>query len=451
MFSESDERNGLVRTTWKEIRSRVAEVEGEFASLVDVLSPDDSFPLYLAYYPYGAMDADIQSTLYPDMKGGFFRLSDEGVSKPLLSDLGYSINNTPLGMVLEKQIECFVDLACNEITIPSFIYTPGKFFPITKILNQNFKRNHAPYRLLYSTAGARSAFMLPHIGCNTNHILLQRDYKIKSSAPKSLYYHWHLFKEIIDSSAVNCDWRCCVVYFSKKWIDAIHRDKQWSDVKQYLQNKAWQQCDYDINRVHYDMIFSIIQQKRNLKPNPYLTDTAKHLFSIALGESPGYAPVTDESAMPAAIIQKAFIESYNMKKYVPVILHPVHYNFGKDTYPIYYSLQNPSTLVFSPKSSELSSTLSEMRELHHLLSVFSSELARDEGMCSSNSIMNRLSKQVKFDYFHNKLDSHQIVKHSSNLIQLDDRFNHTLHHSMTDKHQFACDGTFARGCVRISA
>ena len=123
------------------------------------------------------------------------------------------------------------------------------------------------------------------------------------------------------------------------------------------------------------------------------------------------------------IIQKAFIESYHLKKYTPTILHPTHYDFEKDTYPIYYSLQNPSTLVFSPKSRELSSTLNEMRELQHIMDVFSSELANDEGMCSGNSMMNRLAKQIKFSYFHNKTDSHQIVEHSSNVILLDDRFS----------------------------
>ncbi len=449
MLTKQDERNGLVKTSWDAIRHRVLKIEPHFAKLVDEINPDESFSLYLAYYPYGSMDADTQSTLFPDLKGGFFRLSDANIPNDILTDLGYSKDNTPLGMVLEKQIECFVDLKSREITIPSFIYTPGKFFPLTKILNQKNSRTHAPYRLLCSTAGARSVFTLPNIGCATNHAMLQRDFKIKIPAPKSLYYHWHLFKEIVTSSTINSNWRCCVIYFSEKWVDKLHNDKSWSGLKEYLQAFAWNQCEYDVNRIHYDMIFSIIQQDRNLKPNPYLTDTAKHLFTIALGAVPGYAPAMEDSALPAEILQKVFIESYNLK-YTPTILHPTHYNFETDKYPIYYSLQNPSTLVFSPKSRELSSTLYEMRELEHLMNVFSFELSRNEGMCSINSLMNKLAKQVKFGYFHNKLDSHQIIQHSSKIQTLDTRFNHPKKSALSGKARFACDGPFARGCVSIS-
>ncbi|MBV9575161.1 MAG: hypothetical protein JO149_00900, partial [Gammaproteobacteria bacterium] len=444
MFSKQDERKGLVKTTWKNISSRVSKIEPEFSRLVEELSPDETFPLYLAYYPYGSMDADTESTLFPGLEGEFFRLTDSNVSREILTDLGYSINNTPLSMVLEKQIESFVDLN-NKVTIPSRIYIPGNFFPITKIVNPDRKRTYAPYKLLCSTAGARSAFMLPKIGCTMNHAMLKRDFKIKSPAPKALYYHWHIFKEIVNSSIINSDWRCCVIYFSEKWVEKIHRDNKWGSIKQYLQNKVWNQCEYNINRVHYDMIFSIIQKNRNLKPNPYLTDTAKHLFTIALGESPGYAPATNENALPATIIQKIFIETYNLK-YTPTIFHPIHYHFEQDTYPVYYSLQNPSTLVFSPKSRELCTTLYEMRELEHIMKIFSSELIHDASMCSINSIMNKLAKQIKIDYFHNKIDSHQIIQHSSKLPLLDNRFHKQIDKNILSKSKFACDGPFLRGC-----
>jgi hypothetical protein len=449
MFSMQDANNGMIKLSWKDVRDKVRSVEPHFAKLVDKINPDASFPLYLAFYPYGELDADTQSTLFPDQQGGFYRLTDANVPNEVMQDLGYSVNNTPLGMVLEKQIECFVNLKSNKITIPTFIYTPGKIFPLTRILNNKNNRIYAPYGLLCSTAGARSAFMLPNIGCSTNHVLLQRDFKIKTPAPKTLYDHWQIFKEIARSKIANSDWRCCVMYFSEKWIEKINSDSAWNELKQYLQELAWHQCEYEINRIHYDMIFSIIQQKCNLKPNPYLTDTAKHLFTTALGISPGYAPAVDDSALPVKILQKAFIESYGLKKYTPTVFHPIHYNFETEKYPIYYSLHNPSTLVFSPKSREVSSTLNEIRELEHIMNVFSRELAKDDGMCSPVSMMNKLAKKIKLNYFHSKIDSHGIVQLSSEIPANDERFNYLVDRGNSQA-GFANDGPFVRGCIRIS-
>lgn len=72
------------------------------------------------------------------------------------------------------------------MTIPWLIYEPGLFFPFTTILGNKSTRNYAPNSVLVTTAVVRSAFVLPNIGCITNHINLQRDFNIKKTAPKSL-------------------------------------------------------------------------------------------------------------------------------------------------------------------------------------------------------------------------------------------------------------------------
>ena len=87
-------------------------------------------------------------------------------------------------------------------------------------------------------------------------------------------------------------------------------DCAWANLNKYLYETAWQQFIYEVNRDTYDMIFSIIQQDRNLKPNPYLTDTAKHLFSKAIGSAPGYAPATNDDSLPISLLQKAYTEIY---------------------------------------------------------------------------------------------------------------------------------------------
>src|SRR5438105_280861 len=111
-YSKKKYQRGAVmeKLFWKDVRDRVLKIQPIFTKIVDDLNPDKTFPVYLASYPYGANDADTQSSLFPDGKGGYYRLTDNLVSKDVLKHLGYSKNYTPLAMVLEKQIECYIDL-----------------------------------------------------------------------------------------------------------------------------------------------------------------------------------------------------------------------------------------------------------------------------------------------------------------------------------------------------
>lgn len=228
--------------------------------------------------------------------------------------------------------------------------------------------------------------MLPSIGNKINHANLQKNFNITSSAPRSMYEHWKTFKDIVNSAAVNSNWRCCVMYFSENWINHIHNDRAWEPIKTYLHEKAWSYFEFEINRISYDIIFSMIQQKRNLKPNPYLADTAKHLFAIALGAA------------------------------------------------------------FSPTSRKMNSIFYEIRELDHILKVFSEELSKKDGMCA-DTILGQISKKISFRYFHNEEDRYQLVSPSHQIASLDNRYLFST--QPLPNCQFASDGSFLRGCVMI--
>lgn len=449
MVTAVDERNGVVKTYWKDIRERVSKVEPRFAEIVDELNPGEEFPIYLAYFPYGSLVGDAVSQFLPKQDGGYYRLSDPNAPKDVIMDLGYGTNSAPLGMVLEKGIEYFIDLPSAGITIPRLIFSPGYFFPLARVLSKKSNRIYPPNAVLSSVAGARSVFMLPNIGCMIHHANLQRDFNIQGPPPKSLYDHWHLFKEIINSSTIESDWRSCILYFSKHWIDMLHTDKAWHGLKIYLHELGWQYSEYPRNAIYYDTIFSLILQKRNLRPNPYLTDTARHLFTTALGAAGGYAPACDNSALPADLLQKVFIESYGLKKYIPTIMQPTTFIFEKDIHPIYYSLQHPSTHTFSPKSRKISSTLFEMHELEHMMSIFKDELAGEKSLCA-DTIMGKIAQSIEFGYFHNKQDRHNIVQLSDKIPEFDSRFLFVDEKIRIDNSQCATDGKFLRGCVSIS-
>jgi len=447
MLTESDERNGVVKIFWNDIRQRVAQVEPKFAEIVDELSPDKSFPLFLVYLPYGVLKGDTESSYLPDGRGNFYRLSDPQVPREILKHLSYGLGGSPMGMVLEKQLEYFIDLKHKGITIPWLVYSPGQLFPYSTILGSHSDHVYSPNGLLTATSGVRSTFMLPNIGCNTHHVNLKRHFNIKRQAPKSLYDHWYVFKDIIHSKVIAYDWKSCLIYFSEKWVTALHNDKAWLKLKLYLHETAWRKFEYERNRIYYDIAFSLIQEKRNLKPNPYLTDTARHLFSTALGAVPGYVPACDEEGLPLSVLQHAFMDSYGLKKYIPTIMQPTHFDFEKSKAPIYYSLQHPSTHVFSPKSREVSSTINEILELEYIMRIFCEELSSETNLCS-DTVIGKIAKSVAFDYFHNKSDRQGIIEQSSDIPKSDTRFTLHTNHKKTEA-RFASDAPFVRGCVSI--
>lgn len=447
-MTSKDEGKGLIKVYWNDIRHRVEKIEPTFSKIVDELCPDESYPLFLAYYPYGAIKGDTVSTLFPNTSDGYYRLTDTDTPKDILNHLGYSVNSAPFALLLDKNVELFVDLKNEHMTIPRILYTPGSFFPFARILSRKSNRTYAPNSALTMTSGARSIFMLPNIGCATNHVNLQKDFNVQNPPAKLLYEHWNIFKEIVHADAIKSDWQSCMLYFSQIWLDKIHSDKAWIKLKSYLHELAWQYYEFQRSNFYYDLSFSIIQKKRNLKPNPYLADTAKHLITIALGAAPGYIPANNNDSLPKDILQRVFVESYGLKKYLPTILQPSHYNFEYDKYPIYYSLQHPSTHMFSPKSINAASTLSEMRELERITRIFTEELAKSDSMCA-NTIISLASKNIEFKYYHNKIDPHRITRSSSEIIKHDDRFNHHNNPYKAADAKFACDAPFVRGCISI--
>jgi hypothetical protein len=441
-------KNGIQKIYWKDIRSKVKNVEPNFVKIVDELSPNQSFPLYLAFYPYGVLIADPRYMYLPKANNTVCTLFDESLPKDIINDLSYGKESWAMGIVLEKNIEVFIDFKDDRTFIPWLIYKPGTFFPYARTLSKKSEPIYAPNNILTIVSGVRSTFLLPKIECLTNHLNLKRDYQVQSPAPKRFYDHWKIFKEISNSESVSTHWRSCLLYFSEKWVKYLHNDRAWLNLKMYLHELAWQHFEYRRNSIYYDMAFSKIQKKRNLKPNPYLLDTASHLFTTASGAAPGYAPACNEDSLPLEILHEAYANSYGMTKYTPTIMQPTYFDFKNNVDPVYYSLQNPSTFVFSPKSRKIASTLYELHELEHIMKILIEELSNENMICSG-TVISEAANNVEFKYFHNEYDRYHIVQLSSSLAEQDSRFNYVHHKLNFSNSTFASDAKFLRGCVRI--
>lgn len=447
MITEHDERKGFVRVYWDTIRSRVEKVDPKVTAIIDKLSPDRSFPLYLSYLPYGHLKGDTVSSFLTLADGRCVRLSDPSLPDEIKKNLWYGLNSSALSLILEKEIEFFIDLKDRKISIPWTIAKEGDFLCVKSTLKKDMSKKCEPSNILTATSGARSIFTLPSLGCSVNYNRLKSFLNIRSPIPKHLYDHWHLFKEMINGSLKDeVDWQSCTMYFSQKWIDKLQNDPAWSDLKVYLIEKAFSFFEYESSRIFYDIAFSLIQRKRNLKPNPYLVDTAKHLLVTAMGKAPGYAPALNDNSAPIQKLQQVFVDYFGLKKYIPGIMKPEHFEQNNLNSMVYYSMQHPSTFTFSPSSRNTSSALLEMRELQHLMQILESELC-EKTMPYHDTTLGIAAKEAEFIYFHNKLDRHKIIIPSEKIINYDKRLLQT--HVQHPDARFSCDAPFMRGCILI--
>lgn len=439
MATEYPIRATLKKVFWADVRTDVAKVAPEFAQLVDAISPDNKFPLYKATYPYGQLIVQRGVCYYPTSTGELVAANNPKFERSIYQDLAYSEGRIPAGIVLKNSI---------EIAMPSInsLFTPGHIFALWSRL-QKSPQFH-PGKVFDITSGARSLFMLPNIGDEFHHKKLREKFKIHDKSPKDLYSQWKLFTDLTDDPGTKCNWQTELLFLSGSWLEKVFsNDKKWIYLSRYLYQLCWQKSAFARNKLFYDYAFSQMQQKRNLKPNPYVADTAKHLLTIALGAHPGFAPAIDNSAAPIDLLQKIFLDVYKLIKYPPTFMHPCRFSLDGLQRAVYYSLTFPTTLEFSPHCRKETNTLHDLQELAHLLNIYLEEIPKDY-LNIDDTQFAYVAMNIKFDYYHHRKDrekfaqlTEEMPKSDPNLISCPKGYSN---------HTFPTTAPFVRGCVKIS-
>lgn len=435
-------KGNVIKVKWQDVRKTVNSVNPSLAKTIDRLDPNETFPLYKVSYPYGATIVNKGLFYIPLENGDIVPIDSPNVDRKLRSDLEYAENGIPAGIVLKNSYEVFVN--APQFTLPIITNTPGSIFALWKQLDPH--PTFHPIRIFNITAGARSIFMLPNIGDTMSHKNLKRDFNVHQQPPKNLIDQWHIFKTIAKHE--QSDWQVELLLIPGKWVEKAKMDLMWHELYLLLLENAWITSGYERNQIFYQFALSCAQANRNLKPNPYLLDTVQHLLSITLGATPGFKPATDNTPGPIKLIQQAYVSSYGLKRYAPTIMHPTHFNIhDENAFPVYYSLQFPTTISFSPRSRKLSSTLFDLREVKYIMDTFIDEII-DKRLSLENTIVGTIPKIVEYNYFHSKPDKHKEIHLTNEMIFGDKKLYGTLYEKSSS--HFANNGTFIRGCVRIS-
>lgn len=432
----------LIPTSWSQIKESVKAINPSLYKKIQVVNPSDKLPLYAVSYPFGEKILENGQLYLPNSENEVVHVNDSSIDIEIYNNLKYSREGLPAGIVLENSYELFIHN--GKQIFPILIAEPGALISLWRHMEET---PFHPTKFFSANSGARTLFMLPNIGDFVSHHNLKRDYKFKHPAPKNLTEHWRVFKSIYDHS--DSAWNVKVLFFSQAWIDKILHDESWQSLKLYFLENCWNSCAYERNRVFYDYAFSCVQQNNNLKPNPYLADTLRHLLMIALGHVPGFAAATSTSCGPIDLFQKAYMESYGLTKYAPTIFQPTYFKLSEENpQPVYYSLQLPTTLEFSPKSRQTSNVLLALQELFDIVKIFLSDI-RNNKIALNDTILGKVAKEVSFDFFHNKTSEtyNDEIFDTSGLPEVDPYLSKIL--TPKKAQEISTSGSFLRGCVII--
>lgn len=435
-----ENNNKCERHTWKTLRDRFNELNPELTTIIDEIAPPDDYSLYLAKYPYGAMILDKGNFHLPNHKNQIVSLSDKTIPTIIKDDLDYN-GTMPVGLICRNSIESFSILG-NRI-IPSTLFKPGRMIGLWRVLDDGISYQEGSYWNVSS--GARTLCMLPKITDKVGYRELKIKYGLKLPIPRFLREHWNIFSHLATQENFPQEWSSEIIYFSRKWF-SHKKDKQWNAFYKFLFDNVWQWSAFMRNQLIFNFIFSAAQENKNLKPSPYTVDTVKHLIAMGAGFAPGFVTGIDDTSAPITGLQKVFLEDYELKKYFPIILHVEHFITNNDR-PIYYSLQMPTTMSFSPKANRASSAMTELRELKHVMEVLLAEILKGSLEINKTPLFH-LAKSVKYGFYHCEKDSANEITSANTLIEIDDSFSKT--NMQIDNFIFPEFSPFFRGCISLS-
>jgi hypothetical protein len=374
-------------------------------------------------------------------QGQFVPLSDSSIDEKTREDLGYNLGSHPVTLVLENALEICLEFSSH--TIPWTIIPAGALVSASIVLNMY--RNYQPAFLWTIHAGARSIFSLSKLSVTNKFEKLKRNFNINCNLPTNFADHGKLFSELANSPEFGAKWRTKVLYFGKQWFKDLDSPAK-KDFLLYFYKKTWYGTSYWTFEFVHHLIFSLIQQKQNLNPDPMLADTVKHILIISIGASPGFSTAIDDKLAPISRLEEIITDIYHLDKYAPIIMVPTYFSMYTKSSPVYYFLGYPTMFDFAPKARALATKRSDLTYVRHILNKSIKEIKSNE-LNLKDVPIGEVPYLVQYDFFHDRplcnegiRDAQEILEGDPNFVQQMQRYKDKL---------FPADSPLLRGCIRI--
>jgi hypothetical protein len=430
---------------WSEVRDQVQAVNPEFSELIDSLDPGPECRMFEVVYSYGDKFIDSGEFYLPGENGELIPFTDSRVEPEIQEALGYNMNTNPVTIVLENTIEMLVTL--EDRIVPFGLRRPGDVFGAWRTLDKPNQNNlsHSSVFMWDMTAGARSMFMLPKISEAVAHNKLKQAMHIGADKPRDLLDHWKVFRALAKSPDFGEPWQVKLLFMSREWFEKMY-DPAWIKLRSYFLNRAWHSTEFWRNQFVWNLTFARIQSIRNIKAASYIADIVKHILAIGSGAVPGFRPALDSSLGPVEGLQRAYIDHYELKTYAPIIMEPSVFHSEPKENPAYYSLQFPSALELSPKTSGRSSAISDLYDIRALLNKYMKQISSD-GLNIEATPLYELSRTIHMDYYHNNVDLYEGMKHSEQLCEDDPAFAEMMRRF--PGREFPKNSAFVKGVISV--
>jgi hypothetical protein len=424
---------------WKDIRKEFAQVNPDLAAIIDDIDPGKKYNLYRVRYPFGAETVREGTLLLPNAAGRIVPFTDKSIPADIQEDLGYNEGTNPVCFVLKNKIEVHLRLDKHTIPFPLGIIPPGKIFSTSRVLSPH--SSNQPAFLWSINAGARTLLMLPKISSAVKYERLKRNFDLKTPAPKEFICHFDVFKELFNHPNFGEEWFVEIIYFGKEWFTKME-DKAWLAFSHYLYKAGWHTTEFWRNQFVWNLIYSLILKKRNLRPDPYIMDTVKNLIAIGVGAAPGFAPALNNDIAPVQRLKDIFSNIYQLE-YEPIIMQLANFSMYQEPNPVYYFLHYPTTLEFSPKAKAYSNKITTLCDIQYLAEKIFDEIASKE-LNVQGTLDSDFVEKAKCDYFHNEAEGYEGIKNTKQIPIDDPLFVGTQYE------KFPSNSPLINGCVRIS-
>ncbi len=433
----------FIPVSWEYVADSVSNLNPELGAIINDLSPDKKFRLYMGRYDYGDMMVK-NGTFRVQHDGEFYPLGDSHLPAQINEDLSYNKGTNPASILLSKQIEVFIEREFSPVPISFGLVPPGRVFSTTYILGT--EHTFHPKFNWNLTAGARSTFLLPKITNKRSFKRLRKHFNLATEIPNSYTEQWALFKELNQKAELN--WSLEAIYFTKEWFEHFD-DPAWMKLQNYLLKAFHQSYKFWTFKFMWDMAVSFILTKQGLKPSLYTLNTVKHLLFLAAGSVVGMVPATSNDAAPIEKLQEIFTDIYNIEDYAPTIMAPGGFQMYQPSFPTYYSLHFQNSLESTIRPRFHDSIISDAFEIYALLTKCLTHL-QDDDLNLHGSVLYDIVDNVKFNFFHKTSEDHQFILDSKLISKDDSRFTSTISNRLNNK-AFNDNASFVRGCIRVSS
>ena len=424
--------------SWAEIRNQVKQINKNLYEAIEKINLSADFKLIKATYSFGDLILKNGKLNLPISREEIIPFDDPKVPQHLQQQLNYS--KIPMFLILQKAVEVFADVGSR--VIPLNLFQPGKLLGLFEVMDalMDFE-SHPKWS---ATAGARTIFTLPKIAEHSGLKRLKWEFGLaNSSSFRNLGDQWENFVNIVNHPKLNSSWMCEILIFPNSWVNKNFQST-WFPFHHHIHSLAWTEAQRAIGK-QVDSLnwqeYSDAIAARRLKPPPYLVDQIRHIIGITEGHWPGLRPTNDENVAPIALIQQVLIEIYQLKYYIPTIMHIHLLKKGANT-PVYYSLYFPTLLEGTPNKQLASTIMSDLREIKRIYDTIKNHIK------NSQEKHGLAINQAEFEFFHIEKDIYNEFKQSTLIPEEDLAFLEDKKKFIDKK--FCASSPFWRGCIRIT-